>query len=97
MGTEYPRRMNWAQLRHKIDAGETRDKVRWSDPAVAPLGTDEEAGGASTAPEDIAASAQEQARGTAHGPSPGRTVVIISVAGLLVILLALLLVLASSR
>lgn len=62
MGAEEPRGMNWDQLRHKIDAGETGDKVPWSDPAIAPLGTDEEAGGASTAPEDIAAGApQEQA------------------------------------
>jgi hypothetical protein len=34
-----------AQLRDDIDAGRTGDKVDWPDPAVAPLGTDEEAAG----------------------------------------------------
>jgi hypothetical protein len=34
-----------AQLRHDIDSGRTGDKVAGFDPAVAPLGTDEEAAG----------------------------------------------------
>jgi hypothetical protein len=34
-----------ARLRHDIDCGRTGDKVDWPDPAVAPLGTDDEAGG----------------------------------------------------
>jgi hypothetical protein len=34
------------QLKHDIDAGRTGDKVCASDPAAAPLGTDEEAAGA---------------------------------------------------
>jgi hypothetical protein len=34
-----------AQLRDDIDAGRTGDKVDWPDPAVVPLGTDEEAAG----------------------------------------------------
>lgn len=33
------------QLRIRIDRGETGDKVAGSDPAAAPLGTDDEAGG----------------------------------------------------
>lgn len=33
-------------LRHRIDRGETGDKVPASDPAAVPLGTDDEAGGA---------------------------------------------------
>ena len=33
------------QLRAAIDRGDTRDKVAGSDPAAAPLGTDEEAAG----------------------------------------------------
>jgi hypothetical protein len=33
------------QLRHDIDRGRTSDKVDAIDPAVAPLGTDEEAAG----------------------------------------------------
>lgn len=40
---------NAAQLRDRIDRGETGSKVPASDPAAAPLGTDEEAGGASAA------------------------------------------------
>jgi hypothetical protein len=35
-----------ARLRDAIDSGETHDKVDYPDPAAAPLGTDEEAGGA---------------------------------------------------
>lgn len=34
-----------AQLRDEIDKGGTGDKVPFSDPAAAPLGTDAEAGG----------------------------------------------------
>ena len=34
-----------AQLRDEIDRGGTGDKVAFSDPAAAPLGTDAEAGG----------------------------------------------------
>ncbi len=33
------------RLRDRIDRGETGDKVAFSDPAAAPLGTDAEAGG----------------------------------------------------
>jgi hypothetical protein len=32
------------RLRHKIDSGKTRDKVGVPDPAMSPLGTDDEAG-----------------------------------------------------
>ena len=34
------------QLRHDIDSGKTGEKVGFPDPATAPLGTDDEAGGA---------------------------------------------------
>lgn len=43
-------RSNVAQLRDDIDRGRTGDKVAGFDPAAAPLGTDEEAGGARTDP-----------------------------------------------
>lgn len=36
---------NTSRLRRAIDSGETGDKVAFPDPAAAPLGTDEEAGG----------------------------------------------------
>lgn len=42
------------QLKCDIDAGRTGDKVRASDPAAAPLGTDDEAGGTPIDPELIA-------------------------------------------
>lgn len=42
-----------AQLKDKIDSGATGDKVAFPDPAMAPLGTDEEAGGNPTHPESI--------------------------------------------
>ena len=38
------------RLRAKIDNGETQDKVKAEDPAVAPLGTDDEAGTPGIAP-----------------------------------------------
>ena len=38
------------QLRADIDSGRTHDKVAHSDPAAAPLGTDEEAAGTSADP-----------------------------------------------
>lgn len=50
------KKMNWSEARHATDSGKTRDKVDHPDPAAAPLGTDEEAGGARTSEEDIAAS-----------------------------------------
>ena len=59
---------NWAQARAQIDRGETGDKIAVDDPAAAPLGTDAEAGGAPTAPEDIARSARLQTHG-----APART------------------------
>ena len=52
---------NWAQVRDKTDAGRTGDKVCAADPAAAPLGTDEEAGGSATPPEDIARTVADEA------------------------------------
>ena len=43
---------NAAQAKHAIDSGATGDKVPGFDPAAAPLGTDDEAGGAGPAPVD---------------------------------------------
>jgi hypothetical protein len=37
-----------ARLRDRIDHSETSEKVNFSDPAAAPLGTDAEAGGVAT-------------------------------------------------
>jgi hypothetical protein len=64
---------NWAQARAQIERGGTGDKIAGVDPAAAPLGTDAEAGGVSTAAEDIARSARLQrlggdARAAAQAP-----------------------------
>lgn len=48
------------QLRHDIDSGRTADKVRGRDPSAAPLGTDDEAAGASPDPEEVKRSRQRE-------------------------------------
>src|SRR3954469_13802368 len=48
-------RATLAQLKHDIDSGATGDKVPVTDPSSVPLGTDDEAAGASPSPELIAA------------------------------------------
>lgn len=50
------------QLRHDIDQGRTGDKVRFPDPAVAPLGTDEEAAGTPIDPQIIAQTRAAEAK-----------------------------------
>ena len=63
-------RANWKggsteQLRRDIDSGRTRDKVDWPDPAVAPLGTDDEAAGTPPSRERVRlARRQELSRGS---------------------------------
>ena len=67
--------VNWAQVRDRIDRGETGDKKAVEDPAVAPLGTDTEAAGWSTCGEHIARSAAaEDAGPEARAAAQGRTV-----------------------
>ena len=43
-----------SQLRHHIDTGRTGEKVAASDPAAAPLGTDDEAAGTPPSAEAVA-------------------------------------------
>ena len=50
------------QLRHDIDQGRAGDKVRFPDPAVAPLGTDEEAAGTPIDPQVIAQTREAEAK-----------------------------------
>ena len=59
------RDLNWSQVRDRIDRGETGDKIAVEDPAVAPLGTDAEAGGAATSSEHITSSAAAEQAGPA--------------------------------
>jgi hypothetical protein len=47
------------RLRDDIDRGRTGDKVDWPDPAAAPLGTDDEAGG-NTSPSGTVEGARER-------------------------------------
>ena len=59
------------RLRHDIDRGRARDKVAFSDPAAAPLGTDDEAAGTPPAPESIQLAYDlEIGRGTTSGDIP---------------------------
>ena len=37
--------LKWEQVRERFDSGATGEKVAGSDPAAAPLGTDDEAAG----------------------------------------------------
>jgi hypothetical protein len=57
------------RLRHDIDRGHASDKVSFPDPAMAPLGTDDEAGGTPPTPERIElARDQELNRPVASAP-----------------------------
>lgn len=64
---------NVDQLRDRIDSGKTGDKVAFSDPSAAPLGTDDEAAGTPPSRARIeAAAAAETARPNAGGPKRER-------------------------
>jgi len=72
---------NWAQVRDRIDRGETGDKIAVGDPAAAPLDTDAEADGSVTRrSEHIARSAAAEEAGPAaraaaqrRTPAPSRS------------------------
>lgn len=48
------------KLRHKIDRGVTRDKVVSPDPAMAPLGADDEAAGTPITPDRVQIATHEE-------------------------------------
>jgi hypothetical protein len=50
------------KLRADIDSGRTRDKVASSDPAAAPLGTDEEAAGTPISPAAVEIARHQEVR-----------------------------------
>jgi hypothetical protein len=50
------------QLRNDIDSGRSGDKVRFRDPATAPLGTDEEAAGTPVDPHVVAETRRRERR-----------------------------------
>lgn len=65
-----PQHSNTAQLRYDINQSKTGDKVPGFDPAAAPLGTDDEAAGASPASDSIAqARAAERRKPRGHNPN----------------------------
>ena len=51
---------NVDQLRAEIDSGRSGDKIAASDPAAAPLGTDDEAGGAPATRDQVATAYQHE-------------------------------------
>ncbi|MFL6799149.1 MAG: hypothetical protein ACJ8F3_17250 [Xanthobacteraceae bacterium] len=61
-----------AQLRHDIDSGRTGDKVPVEDPAAAPLGTDDEAGGNSPSPQALQHARQLEGARQQKPPGPQR-------------------------
>lgn len=66
-----PHAANAEQLRKAIDRGRTGDKASAPDPAMAPLGTDAEAGGfAPNAAEVELAHREETTRGAQVSPPP---------------------------
>ena len=48
------------QLRTEIDRGQTGDEIAWPDPAVVPLGTDDEAAGVRTDEAELHAARQSE-------------------------------------
>lgn len=56
---------NSAQLKDAIDRGKTGDKAAGFDPAAAPLGTDDEAGGASPSRQEIEQALRHETGGKA--------------------------------
>jgi hypothetical protein len=64
---------NVDELRSKIDSGLTGDKMPWPDPAAAPLGTDDEAGGTPPTRAQVAmAYRQEASRRVSSRPPDGQ-------------------------
>jgi hypothetical protein len=80
-------RSNTDQLRHDIDRGRTGDKVPWPDPALAPLGTDDEAAGTPPSPRDVDIARRAERRGPEHArPDAGLGYAWILIAFILVLL-----------
>jgi len=60
------------RLRGDIDAGRTGDKVAASDPAMAPLGTDDEAGGSAPSADAVAEARCREISAAAPPPEYGK-------------------------
>ena len=59
------------QLRADINTGRTGDKIPGSDPAIAPLGSDDEAAGQPPSPEIIELARKLENRRVRHAPERG--------------------------
>src|SRR4051812_9403295 len=83
-----------AQLRKEIDSGRTGDNVMGSDPAAAPLGTDEEAAGVPLSPEGIQAAYEAESARVIPPPSKrhfaGYPILALIIGAILIILIATL-------
>lgn len=58
------------RLRDEIDRGGTGDKIAFTDPAAAPLGTDDEAAGTPPTAEQVAEAARHESARDRPGPKP---------------------------
>jgi len=52
---------NVDQLKADIDSGKAGDKIAWPDPAMAPLGTDDEAAGTPPTPDQVRSASRQEA------------------------------------
>jgi hypothetical protein len=75
------------QLRADIDAGRTRDKVPGSDPAAAPLGTDEEAAGTPISPEAVALARRHEVDTSRRTTEDGGTIFYVSAVSIIGVVL----------
>jgi hypothetical protein len=80
------------RLRADIDRGVTGEKVPASDPAAAPLGTDDEAGGAPPTPREIEMEARSRPTPPPQTSERGGRPVWVWAVGVLVVVLLILVV-----
>jgi hypothetical protein len=66
------------RLRADIDSGRTRDKIPVSDPAAAPLGTDEEAAGTPVSKERVALARSQEVVGEPPEETKGGALVYVA-------------------
>lgn len=83
-----------ARLRDDIDRGAGADKVAWTDPAAAPLGTDAEAAGAPPGRDQVARAQADETRARPgpkrpHGSRAGPLILILGVVIAIAVALAL--------
>ena len=79
------------QLRAAIDRGDTRDKVVGSDPATAPLGTDEEAAGTPIPRAAVQLAFRQETNRNSEKPAKGGLVWLIAVVFLVIAVFAFVL------